>query len=101
MILVALFAFTFCSLMAQNDNLADKVTINQTSLNIIKQDIEFPDEAVGYLTDPEGKMIALDCIDPKTAKKKHPNNRLIFLRDSISRDGTKLKSITPYLRASS
>ena len=80
MILVALFAFTFCSLMAQNDNLADKVTINQTSLNIIKQDIEFPDEAVGYLTDPEGKMIALDCIDPKTAKKKHPKHVLKIYR---------------------
>lgn len=80
MILVAMFAFTFCSLMAQNDNLADKVTINQTSLNIIKQDIEFPDEAVGYLTDPEGKMIALDCIDPKTAKKKHPKHVLKIYR---------------------
>ena len=80
MILVALFAFTFCSLMAQNDNLADKVTINQTSLNLIKQDIEFPDEAVGYLTDPEGKMIALDCIDPKTAKKKHPKHVLKIYR---------------------
>ena len=76
MILVALFAFTFCSLMAQNDNLADKVTINQTSLNLIKQDIELPDEAVGYLTDPDGNMIALDCIDPKTAKKKRPKHVL-------------------------
>ena len=76
MILVAMFAFTFCSLMAQNNNLADKLTVSQTSFNFIKQDIELPDEAVGYLTDPEGNMIALDCIDPKTAKKKHPKHVL-------------------------
>lgn len=75
-----LFALTLCPIMAQNNDLADKLTINQNSLNIIKQDIDFPDEAVGYLTDPEGKMIALDCIDPKTAKKKHPKHVLKIYR---------------------
>lgn len=77
---MTLFAFTFCSLMAQNNNLADKLTVSQTSFNFIKQDIELPDEAVGYQTDPEGKMIALDCIDPKTAKKKHPKHVLKIYR---------------------
>ena len=49
-----LFALTLCPIMAQNNDLADKLTINQTSLNLTKQDIELPDEAVGYLTDQEG-----------------------------------------------
>ena len=80
MIIMTLFAFTFCSLMAQNNNLADKLTVSQTSLNFIKQDIELPDEAVGYLTDPKGEMIALDCIDPKTTKKKHPKHVLKVYR---------------------
>ena len=75
-----LFALTLCPIMAQNNDLADKLTINQTSLNLTKQDIELPDEAVGYLSDPEGKMIALDCIDPKTAKKKHPKHVLKIYR---------------------
>ena len=80
MIIVVMFAFTFCSLIAQNNNLADKLTVSQTSFNFIKQDIELPDEAVGYQTDPEGKMIALDCIDPKTAKKKRPKHVLKVYR---------------------
>ena len=75
-----LFALTLCPIMAQNNDLADKLTINQTSLNLTKQDIELPDEAVGYLTEPEGNMIALDCIDPKTAKKKHPKHVLKVYR---------------------
>ena len=80
MIIVVMFAFTFCSLMAQNNNLADKLTVSQTSLNFIKQDIELPDEAVGYQTDPKGEMIALDCIDPKTAKKKRPKHEFKVYR---------------------
>ena len=75
-----MLAITFCSLMAQNNSLTDKITISQTSLNVNKQDIELKDEAVGFLTDPEGKMIALDCIDPKTAKKKHPKHVLKVYR---------------------
>ena len=67
-----MLAITFCSVMAQNNSLTDKITISQTSINVNKQDIELPDEAVGYLTEPEGNMIALDCIDPKTAKKNNP-----------------------------
>ena len=80
MIIVVMFAFTFCSLMAQNNNLADKLTVSQTSLNFVKQEIELPDEVVGYQTEPEGNMIALDCIDPKTAKKKHPKHVLKVYR---------------------
>lgn len=79
-LIVAMLAITFCSLMAQNNSLTDKITISQTSLNVNKQDIDLKDEAVGYLTDPEGKMIALDCIDPKTAKKKHPKHVLKIYR---------------------
>ena len=79
-LLVAMLAITFCSVMAQNSSLTDKITISQTSLNVNKQDIELKDEAVGFLTDPEGKMIALDCIDPKTAKKKHPKHVLKVYR---------------------
>ena len=79
-LLVAMLAITFCSVMAQNNSLTDKITISQTSLNVNKQDIDLNDEAVGYLTDPEGKMIALDCIDPKTAKKKHPKHVLKVYR---------------------
>ena len=79
-LLVAMLAITFCSVMAQNNSLTDKITISQTSLNVNKQDIDLKDEAVGYLTDPEGKMIALDCIDPKTAKKKHPKHVLKVYR---------------------
>ena len=75
-----MFALAFGSIIAQNNDLADKLTINQTSLNLTKQDIELPDEAVGYLTEPEGNMIALDCIDPKTAKKKHPKHVLKVYR---------------------
>jgi hypothetical protein len=75
-----MFALAFGSIIAQNKDLADKLTINQTSLNLTKQDIELPDEAVGYLTEPEGNMIALDCIDPKTAKKKHPKHVLKVYR---------------------
>jgi len=75
-LLVAMLAITFCSLMAQNNSLTDKITISQTSINVNKLDIELPDEAVGYLSDPEGNMIALDCIDPKTAKKKRPKHVL-------------------------
>ena len=77
---MVLFALTLCSVKAQSKDLADKLTINQTSLNLTKQDIELPDEAVGYLTDPEGNMIALDCIDPKTAKKKRPKHVLKVYR---------------------
>ena len=79
-LILAMLAITFCSLMAQNNSLTDKITISQTSLNVNKQDIELKDEAVGFLTDPEGKMIALDCIDPKTAKKKHPKHVLKVYR---------------------
>lgn len=79
-LIVAMLAITFCSVMAQNNSLTDKITISQTSLNVNKQDIDLNDEAVGYLTDPEGKMIALDCIDPKTAKKKHPKHVLKVYR---------------------
>lgn len=79
-LIVAMLAITFCSLMAQNNSLTDKITISQTSLNVNKQDIDLKDEAVGYLTDPEGKMIALDCIDPKTAKKKRPKHVLKVYR---------------------
>ena len=79
-LLVAMLAITFCSLMAQNNSLTDKITISQTSPNFNKLDIDLKDEAVGYLTDPEGKMIALDCIDPKTAKKKHPKHVLKVYR---------------------
>lgn len=75
-----MLAITFCSVMAQNNSLTDKITISQTSPNFNKQDIDLKDEAVGYLTDPEGKMIALDCIDPKTAKKKHPKHVLKVYR---------------------
>ena len=75
-----MFAFAFCSVMAKNNNLADKLTVNKSSIDITKQDIELPDVAVGYLTDPEGNMIALDCIDPKTAKKKHPKHVLKVYR---------------------
>ena len=75
-----MFAFAFCSVMAKNNNLADKLTVNNNSIDITKQDIELPDVAVGYLTDPEGNMIALDCIDPKTAKKKHPKHVLKVYR---------------------
>lgn len=79
-IIALLLAFTLSSVIAQNNDLADKLTVSNNSLNLIKQDIELPDEAVGYLTDPEGKMIALDCIDPKTAKKKHPKHVLKVYR---------------------
>ena len=75
-----MLAITFCSVMAQNSSLTDKITISQTSINVNKQDIELPDEAVGYLSDPEGNMIALDCIDPKTAKKKRPKHVLKVYR---------------------
>jgi hypothetical protein len=79
-LLVVMLAITFCSVMAQNSSLTDKITISQTSINVNKQDIELPDEAVGYLSDPEGNMIALDCIDPKTAKKKRPKHVLKVYR---------------------
>ncbi len=92
-IISLLFAFVFSSVIAQNNDLADKLTVSNNSLNLNKQDIGLSDEAVGYLTDPEGKMIALDCIDPKTAKKKRPkhvlkvfnlaDNKLMWSKDYI------------------
>ena len=78
-IIMLMFAFAFCSVMAKNNNLADKLTVNNNSIDITKQDIELPDVAVGYLTDPEGNMIALDCIDPKTAT----THRFLMHRFSI------------------
>lgn len=78
MIVVAMLAMALCTIKAQTD----RITVSQESMNLSKIDMELPDEAVSYLTDPAGELVALECVDPKTAKKKHPKHILKVYRMS-------------------
>lgn len=66
--------FSFCSVMAQNSSGMDTMSISQESVGFKSVDFDPQEKAINIYTDAEGKYIALECVDPKTEKKKVPEH---------------------------